>query len=247
MASEHTYVRSWHVLRATRMTGIPSVGRMRIRDSERGAASVEHAGLAALIALLVIAAVSAIAAAGELSGGRDLGATIARRITCGPRLPDACRHHPLVPAYDWPVARLVRALAPAPVARQGPGGEPLVPVDFRRCRSVSCAIPGAGPRGLGLTASNRRATAFTEVRAGSDGTLTITYWLYRPSLGWEAVRRSADAGDVAAASGAPVLVSDVPALVPLETLPGRNHYEWPAGEEPPWRWAVTGAYPGWSS
>jgi hypothetical protein len=44
-----------------------------------------------------------------------------------------------------------------------------------------------------------------------------------------------------------VLKRDDPALVPLETLPGRNHYEFPAGEEPPWRWQVQGVYPGWSS
>ena len=39
---------------------------------------------------------------------------------------------------------------------------------------------------------------------------------------------------------------DDPALVPLETLPGRDHYEFPAGERPPWQWRVRGLYPGWS-
>jgi hypothetical protein len=52
---------------------------------------------------------------------------------------------------------------------------------------------------------------------------------------------------VEAASGTPVLLEDNPALVPLETLPGRNHYEFPASEEPPWQWHVVGRYPGWSS
>jgi len=32
--------------------------------------------------------------------------------------------------------------------------------------------------------------------------------------------------------------------VPLETLPGRNHYDFPASEEPPWRWQVPGVYGG---
>jgi hypothetical protein len=52
---------------------------------------------------------------------------------------------------------------------------------------------------------------------------------------------------VDAAAGVEVLLSDDPALVPLETLPGRNHYEFPAGERPPWQWHVAGRYPGWSN
>ena len=109
-------------------------------DSERGSASVEQAGLAALIALLLVAAIAAVAADGEIEGGRDLAGAIGRRIACAPRLPDACHHHPLVPAYGWPLARLARALAPAPSARTGPAGLPLIPVDFRRCRSEGCAF-----------------------------------------------------------------------------------------------------------
>ena len=150
-----------------------------------------------------------------------------------------------MPAYGWPLARLVRALAPPPLARLGPSGLPLVPVDFRRCQRESCAVT-AGPH---LTASNRRATAFTEVvdRRDSGGWIEITYWLYRPTLGWERLVRRAGDAEVAAASGTEVLVSDDPALVPLETLPGRNHYDFPAGDRPPWQWRVGARYPGWSS
>ncbi|MBS1879291.1 MAG: hypothetical protein JST31_07250 [Actinobacteria bacterium] len=211
---------------------------------ERGSASVEQAGLAALVALLLCAAIAAIAAGGEVEAGRGLAAELGRRITCGPRLPDACRHHPLVPAYGWPLARLVRALAPAPAALPGPAGLPLVPVDFRRCRRESCAV-AAGPH---LTTSNRRTTAFTELRDRRPevGAVEITYWLYRPGLGWEAVRRRATAADVAAAAGTEILASDDPALIPLETLPGRNHYEFSGAEAPPWQWHVEPRYPGWS-
>jgi hypothetical protein len=60
------------------------------------------------------------------------------------------------------------------------------------------------------------------------------------------VRRATQA-DVEAAAGTPVLLKQDPALVPLETLPGRNHYEFSTGEEPPWRWRLRGRYPGWSS
>ena len=31
--------------------------------------------------------------------------------------------------------------------------------------------------------------------------------------------------------------------MPLETLAGRNHFDFPAGEEPPWRWRVESVYP----
>lgn len=212
------------------------------RGKQRGAASVEHVGLVALIAVLLVTVVAAVVAGGEVKAGRDLAATLGKRLTCGPRLPDACRHHELVPAYGWPLARLARALAPPPIAVVGPSALPLAPVDFRHCRRESCAVY-AGPH---LTASKRRTTAFTEISTG-DGWVEISYWLYRPTLGWERIVRRASAADVAAAAGTEVLEKDDPALVPLETLPGRNHYEFPASERPPWQWSVPGHYPGWSS
>lgn len=215
------------------------------RRGEQGAASVEQVALAGLIALLLVAAVSAIAAGGEVDAGRTLAGAIGQRLTCAPRLPDACHHHPLVPAYGWPLARLTRALAPEPEARPGPSGLPLMPVDFRRCRRESCAV-AAGPH---LTTSGRRTTAFTELidRRAAEGWVEIVYWLYRPTLGWERIVRRATQADVEAAAGVEVLAEDDPALVPLETLPGRNHYDFPPGERPPWQWHVPGRYPGWSS
>lgn len=216
---------------------------------ERGAASVEQVGLAALIALALLAAISAVAAGGEVEAGRGLAGAISKRIACAPRLPGPCRRRPLVPAYGWPLARLARALAPAPLARPGPSGLPLAPVDFRRCRRESCAVPLPGAAGARLTASGRRTTAFTQIddRRRSLGWVELTYWLYRPGLGWERIVRRAGRAQVEAASRVRVLKSDSPALVPLETLPGRDHYEFPPGERPPWRWSVPGRYPGWSS
>jgi Flp pilus assembly pilin Flp len=216
----------------------------RERASERGSASVEQAGLVALIALLLLAAIAAVAAGGQIDAGRSLAGTISKRIACAPRLPDACHHHPLVPAYGWPLARLARALAPPPTAIPGPTGLPLVPVDFRYCRRESCAA--AGPH---LTASRRRTTAFTQIddQRRSRGWVELTYWLYRPGLGWEGRARRATQADVEAAAAVPVLLKDDPVLVPLETLPGRNHYDFPASERPPWLWRVEGRYPGWSS
>jgi Flp pilus assembly pilin Flp len=212
---------------------------------ERGAASVEQVGLTALIALLLLATIAALASGGEIDPRNALGSAIGRRIVCAPRLPDACRHHPLVPAYGWPLARLARALAPLPAALPGPGGLLLVPVDFRRCRRQSCAVAADAH----LAASGRRITAFTQVedRRGTSGWVELTYWLYRPSLGWERVVRHAGQVQIEAASHVQVLLEDDPALVPLETLPGRDHYEFPPGEEPPWRWHIQSRYPGWSS
>ncbi|MBS1678966.1 MAG: hypothetical protein JST08_16435 [Actinobacteria bacterium] len=210
---------------------------------ERGQATIESAALAALMALLLVAVTAAIVVGGEVRAGRDLAGAIGRRIACAPRLPDACHHQALVPAYGWPLARLARALAPTPEPLPGATGLPLVPVDFRRCRRLSCAV-AAGPH---LTASNRRTTDFTQLidRRRTDGTVEIVYWEYRPTLGWRAVRRTATAAAVEAAAGTEVLASQDPALVPLETLPGRNHYDFPAEEDPPWRWQVEGRYPGW--
>ncbi len=216
---------------------------------ERGAASVEHVGLVALIALIALGVLAAVVAGGEIEAGRGVARSLAKKIVCAPRLPGSCHHHPLVPAYGWPLARLVRALAPQPVAKPGPSGMLLVPVDFRRCRSESCAVPRSGPDAAHLTTSGRRTTAFTEVidRRRATGWVDIVYWLYRPSLGWERLTRRASQEDVDAASGTRILLSDNPVLVPLETLPGRDHYEFPADELPPWQWHVRGVYPGWSS
>lgn len=150
-----------------------------------------------------------------------------------------------MPAYGWPLARLARALAPWPEPKPSPRGLPLVPVDFRRCRRESCAV-AAGPH---LTASRHRTTVFTQIddQRRSHGWVELNYWLYRPGLGWERQARRATQAEIEAARGVPVLLQDDPNLVPLETLPGRNHYDFPASERPPWQWRVTGRYPGWSS
>jgi hypothetical protein len=209
-----------------------------------GQATIESAGLTALLALLLVSVIAVIAGGGEIKAGRDLAGAIGKRLVCAPHLPDACHHHPLMPAYGWPLARLARALAPPPEALPGPDGLPLVPVDFRRCRRPSCAV-AAGPH---LTASNRRTTVFTQLldHRRADGTVELIFWEYRPSLGWRAVRRTATSADIAAAAGTEVLASQDPALVPLETLPGRNHYDFPATETPPWQWHVEALNPGWS-
>ena len=206
--------------------------------AQRGAATVEHAGLALLIALLVGAGIAALAARPPGGEAHELGTAIARKLRCAPRLPGPCWRDPLTEAYGRSLGGLARALAPEPTAVGG-----LLPVDFRRCRSTSCALPGERPE---LTASNRRVTAFLAIedRRREDGTVVLDYWLYRPTLGWERIRRTADAAQVAAYAKTPLLESDHPRLVPLETLAGRNHVDFAPNEEPPWRWRVESVYPG---
>ena len=204
--------------------------------SQSGAATVEHAGLVLLVALVLTAAIAALAAGADRSG-RELGSALARKLRCAAVGPGPCWQDPLTLAYGRALAGAVRALAQAPAARAG-----LLPVDFRYCRSASCATPG---RDSGHTASNRRVTAFVAVedRRQSAGVVEISFWLYRPGIGWERVTRLASSADVASLASTPLPDDAVPALVPLETLDGRNQYDWAAGEDPPWRWNVESVYP----
>lgn len=212
-------------------------------DAVRGAASVEHAGLALLIALAMLAGVAAFAAGPPVKAGRELGTAISRKLRCAPRLPGPCWRDPLTEAYGRALGGLVRALAPPAAPRTGPAGVPLVGVDFRYCRTPSCATWTGDPR---LTASSRRTSAFTSLvdRRRAGGEVQVTYWIYRPGLGWERIVRRATAAEVAAAAATPLLEEQNPKLVPLETLAGRNHYPFPPGELPPWRWSVESVYPG---
>lgn len=187
-----------------------------------------------LVAVLAAATVAAVAAGGG-EGGRELGFTLARKIRCATVGPGPCWRDPLTDAYGRSPAGAVRALAPAPVALGGPGASALLPVDFRYCRSTSCAAPG---RRYGLTASNRRVTMFVSVSAAAAGAISVSYWGYRPGLGWAREVVAVSAARVAALASTPLLESDVPVLVSLETLPGANHFDFAAGEEPPWRWQI---------
>ena len=208
---------------------------MRWRD-QTGAATAEHVGITILVALALLAGIAAVGAGADRSG-RELGSTLARKIRCGAVGPGPCWRDPLTEAYGRPLAGAVRALAPTPSELSG-----LLPVDFRLCRSAGCAAPGAR---AGLTASNRRVTEFVSVvdRRQADGVVEISYWLYRPTLGWERVVREVSSAEVQRLAPTPLLDDAIPALVALETLDGRNQYDWTAGEEPLWRWRVESVYP----
>jgi len=201
-------------------------------DRQRGSATVEYIGVAGMVGLLIVGAIAALVASPPTRGDRELGEMIARRIACTPRYPVPCGRNPLALAYGFPLGKLVRYLAPAAPAESGE-----LPVDFRYCRQPSCAAPGSD---AGLTASRRRVTEFTVVddERRSGGPVQITYWLYRPGLAWERIVRTAGAAEIEAASDLRLSLEDNPALVPLETLPAKDHYAFPPAEEPPWRWRL---------
>lgn len=210
-----------------------------IAENERGSASVEHAALVLLMALIALAVI-ALLAIGPGGGGGSLASTVVFKQRCAVRYPDPCWQDPLSAAYGRGLAGAVRALAPAPETKIGPDGAGLVGVDYRRCRRASCATPLPGAAGLHLTASNRRTVAFTAVEEGAaaGGAIAIDYWLYRPTIGWERVRRYVGASELAGYRGIPLLDSADPVLIPLETTLGRDDARFAPTEEPPWRGKV---------
>jgi hypothetical protein len=197
----------------------------------RGAASVEYLALAGMVGLLIVIAIAALVASPPRRGDRELGEMLARRIACTPRHPVPCGRNPLALAYGYPLGKLVRHLAPTPTTALGES-----PVDFRYCRQASCAAPG---KARGLTASGRRVTEFTSVvdARSAGGPVRVTYWLYRPGQRWERITRTAWAPEIEAASSLRLSLEDEPALVPLETLAGGDHYAFPRIERAPWQWS----------
>jgi hypothetical protein len=215
---------------------------MRARRSERGSASVESVGLTLLVAALLAALITQLASSPPTDAARSLDAALIRRLRCAPAEPGPCWRDPLTLAYGRPLAGALRALAPAPETVTAPDGLQVAPVDFRYCRHSTCAVPGPRP---GLTTSNRRMTAFTSIedRRRAGGEAELTYWLYRPTLGWSRVTRRASSAEVESLASTPLLESDVPRLVPLETLPGRDSYLFAGNEQPPWRGLVRSIFP----
>jgi hypothetical protein len=204
------------------------------RRSQRGGASVEHAALVLLAGALAIVAVAGARLLAEEGERPPLASELMRKQRCAVRFPDPCWQDPLTEAYGRRVAGAVRALTPAPVPRRAADGSAVVGVDPRRCRRTSCAalVPGQQR----LTTANRRTTTFTAIRElGRERGVEIDYWIYRPTLGWELVRERAGPDRIEALAGTALLESADPALVPLETMLGRDEMRFAVGEQPPWR------------
>jgi len=127
--------------------------------------------------------------------GIVLAHELAERIVCAVRLTEDCRDEPLLRAANGAeVAALLRGHAPALIYEDG---MTALPVDFRECRSDSCAA-GAPGGAVVRTNAGLRVVAFTHVidcRSGHAeaseawggncsgtraGNLYLQYWLYYP-------------------------------------------------------------------
>jgi hypothetical protein len=127
--------------------------------------------------------------------GIVLAHQIAERIVCSVRLTEDCRNEPLLRAANGAeVAALLRGHAPALLYEDG---MTALPVDFRECRSDSCA-EGPPTGVVTRTSQGLRVVAFTHVidcRSGHvreteawggncsgarPGNLYLQYWLYYP-------------------------------------------------------------------
>jgi hypothetical protein len=88
-------------------------------------------------------------------------------------------------------------------------------------------------------------SAFTSAidHRSAGGDVELDYWLYRPGIGWSRVTRRVGSAEVARLASTPLLDSDVPVLVPLETFSGRDSFQFSPDEEPPWRGTITSIYP----
>ena len=170
---------------------------------------------------------------------------IGRRIVCAPRLPDACRHHPLVPAYGWPLARLARALAPAPQPLGGPDGLPLVPVDFRRCRQGELRRRRRSPPDRlepahhGLHPAPRPPPRRRHRGDRLLGVPPVARLARRPPHRDPGGHRSRRRDRGAARPR-------TPHWSPSRPSPAATTTTSPPREKPPWRWQVEARYPGWS-
>ncbi len=197
---------------------------------ESGAASVEHAALVLLAAVVAFAAVAGARLVAKDDPTPDLASALLRKQRCAVAYPGPCWQDPLTEAYGRRIAGAVRALAPAVEAVGG-----LVGVDYRRCRGVRCATPRPGAEGAHLTLSGRRTAAFTSIAERGDGSVAIDYWIYRPTIGWERVAVEAGVATLDRYAATPLPETADPQLIPLETTLGRDEARFPPAEEPPWR------------
>ena len=142
-------------------------------SAERGQASVEFVALVLGCCL----AFGALLALRRDFDGREAGGFLARHLVCPVTGRCDSDEERLAAAYGRRDAARVRALAPNLVYEPG---ERELPVDWRECRRVRCAVaPDDRALDAHIAAGRSRATAFTHV-IRRDGRLYIQYWLYYP-------------------------------------------------------------------
>jgi hypothetical protein len=142
-------------------------------NAQRGQASLEFV---ALVLLWCLAFGALLALKGGFDG-RDFGGFLSRHVVCAVSGRCDRDERQLVAAYGERDGATVRALAPNLVYEPG---ERELPVDWRRCRRVSCSVAPDDPAlDAHVPDGGHRATAFTRVirRAAR---LYVQYWLYYP-------------------------------------------------------------------
>ncbi|HEX2161425.1 MAG TPA: hypothetical protein VHF88_06355 [Thermoleophilaceae bacterium] len=161
--------------------------------SERGQASVEWVALVLLVAL----ATGGLLAAVPGVDGRSLGGALAHRLTCAVK--GGCADNDaLVRAYGARDAELVRRNLQGLVFEPG---ERQIPVDWRDCRAVPCAVaPDDRDLDVHRSAAGHRATVFTRLLRRGDRRY-IQYWFYYPDsnttwAGSDKIWRSAPLGQI---------------------------------------------------
>ena len=197
--------------------------RGQLDTEERRRSSTSR--LAALIGAAIAIAIAALAASPPKRADRELGEMLARRIACTPRYPVPCGRNPLALAYGFPLGKLVRQ----PRAHPGRPADGELPVDFRRCRSSSCALPGPD------AGSDRLAAPGDGVHLGRGPAARRRrgprHLLALPAgRGWERiVRERRRRRDRRGGRELRLNLEDDPALVPLETLARPQPLPVPAG------------------
>jgi hypothetical protein len=138
---------------------------------ERGQASVEWMALVLCLAL----AFGGLLAALPAVDGRSLGGALAHRLTCSVK--GGCGDDELLRAYGDADADLVRSQLQGLVFEPG---ERQLPVDWRDCRAVACALaPDDRDLDAHRTRSGLPATVFTRL-SRRGGRRYIQYWFYYP-------------------------------------------------------------------
>jgi hypothetical protein len=141
-----------------------------VRD-QQGQAALEWVALVALITLSAIGLLAVLPAV----DGRSLGGALAHRLTCSVK--GSCADRELLRAYGTADASLVRRHLQGLVFEPG---ERQLPIDWRSCRSVACALaPDDHDLDAHRSQSGLPATVFTRLSRRGDRRY-IQYWFYYP-------------------------------------------------------------------